>query len=143
MSDQERPEEKKFKVTDRRLFTEEGERRQQTAPQEAGSANQERGSEDVRGATLGRDPGKGTETSAEIDFSSFVLSMAGSAMMHLGEGPPGSPENALNLPAARQMIEILRMLQEKTKGNLSTEEAQLLQQVLFELQMTFVKKKQQ
>jgi len=134
MSDEERFEEKKFKVTDRRQFTEEGELREdppeprEESPTQTPLVNSE-------------GPREKTPGTAKIDFSSFLLSLAGSAMMHLGEAPGGSdPQSPENLEAARQMIEILAMLQKKTEGNLSADERQLLDQVLYELQMTYVNK---
>ena len=134
MSDEERFEEKKFKVTDRRQFTEEGELREDSPEprEERPSQTPLVNSEDPKAKAPG-DP--------KIDFSSFLLSLAGSAMMHLGEAPGGGgPQSPENLEAARQMIEILAMLQKKTKGNLSSDEGQLLDQLLYELQMTYVNK---
>ena len=77
----------------------------------------------------------------KIDFSTFVLSLATSALYHMGmtEVPEGAPQPEKNLPLARQSIDTLEMLQEKTRGNLSDEEDKLLQSVLYELRMSFVK----
>jgi hypothetical protein len=76
-----------------------------------------------------------------IDFSTLVLSLATSAMVHMGLVP--DPENAgaseKNLPLAHQTIDTLEMLQSKTRGNLEEEEAKLLQSVLYELRMSYVK----
>ena len=76
-----------------------------------------------------------------IDFAGFVLSLATTAALHFGDIPdPGTghrPEP--NLEAARQMIEIIGMLQEKTKGNLLEPEAQLIDDLLYELRMRYVK----
>lgn len=67
-----------------------------------------------------------------IDFNTFVLSMSTACMSHLGEveGPDGQQ---LNLPLAKQTIEILEMLEAKTAGNLTGEEERLLSQVLGDL----------
>ena len=77
---------------------------------------------------------------ADISFTQFVISLASSAAIHLGDVPePGGdrlPEP--NLEGARQMIEILALLEEKTKGNLTAEERQVLEQVLYELRLRFV-----
>lgn len=81
----------------------------------------------------------------EIDFGTFVMSLASSALMHLGElGRPGDSGPRINLPLAKQTIDILGMLQEKTRGNLSDEEAQLVEHLLYDLRLKFVdaKKKQ-
>ncbi len=75
-----------------------------------------------------------------VKFNTFVLSLVTTAAVHFGDiAPPGS-ETRLepNLPGAAQMIEILGMLQQKTKGNLTPEEQQFLEQVLYELRMRFV-----
>jgi hypothetical protein len=75
-----------------------------------------------------------------INFVAFVLSLAHTAAVHFGDVPDpvsGSTSQA-NLPAAQQMIDILALLEEKTRGNLTAEERQLLEQVLFELRMRFV-----
>ena len=75
------------------------------------------------------------------DFSMFVLSLGHSAMMHLGLAPhPETGETVeKNLPLAHQTIDTLEMLQTKTRGNLSDEESKLLQSVLYELRMGYVK----
>ncbi len=75
-----------------------------------------------------------------IDFAGFVLSLATTAAVQFGDIPdPNTGERAEpNLPAAGQMIEILTMLQAKTKGNLLPPEAQLIDDLLYELRMRFV-----
>jgi hypothetical protein len=75
-----------------------------------------------------------------INFVAFVLSLAHTAAVHFGDVPdPVSGEKSqASLPAAQQMIDILALLEEKTRGNLTAEERQLLEQVLFELRMRFV-----
>ncbi len=76
----------------------------------------------------------------QLTFSAFVLSLAGTAAIHFGDMPdPISGEKAQpNLDGASHMIEILSLLEQKTRGNLTPEEKQLLEQVLFELRMRFV-----
>ena len=74
-----------------------------------------------------------------LDFSTFVLSLSHSALMHLGEAPHPDSENVVrSLPLARQTIDLLALLEEKTKGNLSGDEERLLTQVLFDLRMRYV-----
>jgi hypothetical protein len=82
------------------------------------------------------------ETFPQIDFATFVLSLSHSALMHLGEAPdPDTNETArLDLGLAKQNIDILGMLEEKTKSNLTGDEERLLAQVLFDLRMRFVEK---
>ncbi len=77
-----------------------------------------------------------------IDFSTFVLSLGTSALYHLGgigdsEGGSEEPVEP-NLPIARQTIDTLEMLTEKTRGNLTDAESKLLESILYELHMRFV-----
>ncbi len=77
-----------------------------------------------------------------IDFSTFVLSLGTTALYQLGE--IGDAEGAAdqrpapNLPIARQTIDTLEMLTEKTRGNLTDTESKLLESILYELHMKFV-----
>jgi len=83
-----------------------------------------------------------SEDLPRIDFSTFVLSLAASGLLHLGRTPPlGSDAEPvqLDLPLARQSIDTLEMIQEKTRGNLDEPEAKLLQSVLYELRMEYVR----
>lgn len=75
-----------------------------------------------------------------ISFAAFVLSLAHTAAVHFGDIPdPVSGQRAeANLPAAQQMIDILALLEAKTRGNLTAEERQLLDQILYELRLRFV-----
>ena len=75
-----------------------------------------------------------------INFASFVLSLAATAAVHFGDRlEPGQTEpGEADLQAAGQMIDILALLEEKTRGNLTAEERQLLEMVLYELRLRFV-----
>ncbi len=81
-----------------------------------------------------------TEPQPQLSFTAFVLSLASTAAIHFGDLPdPVSGERAeLNLEGATQMIEILALLEQKTRGNLTAEEREMLDQVLYELRMRFV-----
>ncbi len=80
----------------------------------------------------------------EIDFSTFVLSLTSSAFYHLGDiADPQTGETKVELPAVKQTIDILIMLKGKTDGNLNADEAKLLEQLIYELQMKYVEKKKQ
>ncbi|MBI5482540.1 MAG: DUF1844 domain-containing protein [Deltaproteobacteria bacterium] len=75
----------------------------------------------------------------EIDFATFILSLGTSALYHLGEMPgPDGEKPTQNLPLARQTIDILALLRDKTKGNVSPDEAQLLDSLLYDLRMKYV-----
>jgi hypothetical protein len=78
--------------------------------------------------------------SSEVTFIGFVLSLAHTAAFHFGDvpDPVSGQAGQVNLAAAQQIIEILALLQEKTKGNLTAEERQLLEQLVYELQMRFI-----
>jgi hypothetical protein len=80
-----------------------------------------------------------------IGFAAFVLSLAHTAAVHFGDvpDPVSGQKSAANLPAAQQMIDILALLEQKTRGNLTVEERQLLEQVLYELRMRFVEARTQ
>ena len=79
-------------------------------------------------------------SSSGISFVAFVLSLAHTAAVHFGDipDPNSGARSQANLPAAQQMIDILALLEEKTRGNLTAEERQLLEQVLFELRLRYV-----
>ncbi len=77
----------------------------------------------------------------EVTFSSFVLSLNTSALYHLGEiGDPQTGRKRLDLDLAKNTIDILALLQEKTKGNLNNDEGELLTRVVYELKMRFVQR---
>jgi len=78
----------------------------------------------------------------QVNFTNFVISLSTSCLFQFGDFPEyegGKAEK--NLPAAKQTIDILDMLNEKTKGNLDQNEANLIQGVLYELKMRYVKEK--
>jgi hypothetical protein len=77
---------------------------------------------------------------SDLSFTAFVLSLASTAAIHFGDLPDpvsGKPLEP-NLDGASQIIEILGLLDQKTRGNLTAEERQVLEQVLYELRMRFV-----
>jgi hypothetical protein len=77
---------------------------------------------------------------AEIDFTNFMLSLSTSALIQLGEiQDPFTQKSAKNLPLAKQTIDLIGMLKEKTKGNLSPEEEKVIEYVLYDLRMRYVK----
>ena len=77
----------------------------------------------------------------DLNFSTFMLSLTSAAFYHLGDIPdPVTGEKQENLPAVKQTIDILIMLQEKTKNNLDAEETKLMEQLIYELQVKYVAK---
>uniref|UniRef100_A0A832A3B4 DUF1844 domain-containing protein n=1 Tax=Desulfacinum infernum TaxID=35837 RepID=A0A832A3B4_9BACT len=92
------------------------------------------------GAARSQDQGKTARPYPQVSFSTFVFSLSSSALVHLGEVPdPSTQKVEKDLPLAKQIIDTLAMLQEKTKGNLDKDEEQLLQTVLYDLRLRFVK----
>jgi hypothetical protein len=78
----------------------------------------------------------------EINFMTFVMSLNASAMVHLGMiEDPGSGEISKNLTLGKQTIDILGILEQKTKGNLSRDEENMLKDILYDLRILYVKEK--
>jgi hypothetical protein len=76
----------------------------------------------------------------EISFANLIFSLSTSALIQLGEiKDPATQEAEKNLPLAKQTIDLIGLLQEKTKGNLTPEEGQLMENVLYDLRMRYVK----
>ncbi len=76
----------------------------------------------------------------EINFVTFLLSLSTSALIQLGEiEDPAWRQPEKNLPLAKQTIDLIGMFQEKTKGNLTPEEQKLMENILFDLRMRYVK----
>ncbi len=74
----------------------------------------------------------------EVDFSTFLLSLAHSALVHLGVAEPPPGESAeVDLPLARQTIDLIALLSDKTKGNLTGAEERLLSQILDDLRSRY------
>lgn len=89
-------------------------------------------------------PGVATEAGGEqgslpgLDFSTFVLSIIGSAYVHLGDAPSPDGSEGRDLGLARQDIDLLGLLEEKTRGNLTGDEERLLSQALYDLRLRYV-----
>jgi hypothetical protein len=130
-----------FAVSDRRSFTTEGEPKPATAPPPAASST---GASTAKQPASESKPAKGSDDARlpPVDFHTFVLSLGSSALIHLGDleragkDEPGKSEK--DLPLAKNSIDILSMLQEKTRGNLTNDEAQLLESLLYDLRLRYV-----
>ena len=134
-----RDEDKGFTVTDRRQFTNSGEPARAENDEAPAAAPPPDAAEarpaDAPAAARPKRPAP----LPEIDFPTFVLSLGTSALYHLGEvpGPEGKTAEP-NLPLAKQTIDILALLRDKTKGNLVQDEAQFLDSLLYDLRMKYV-----
>ncbi|MBW1672777.1 MAG: DUF1844 domain-containing protein [Deltaproteobacteria bacterium] len=119
-----------FVVKDKRAFDAQGEVKDKSEKTEVGKdKDKEKPKEE-----------KGSAPLPEINFSSFLLSLSSSVLLHLGEiADPQSGEKKKDLVLAKQSIDIINLLQEKTKGNLTQEEEKLLEHLLYDLRMRFVK----
>jgi hypothetical protein len=96
-------------------------------------------------AFKGPGPGQGPEAPGgddmdlEVSFSTLVIGLGSTALIHMGEAPPGSgPPPPKNLKEAKHVIDLLGVLQQKTEGNLTEAESQLLKAFLFDLRMKYV-----
>ena len=79
----------------------------------------------------------------DVTFTAFLVSLNSSALFHLGEiADPVTGKKEVDLTLAKHAIDTLKLLQEKTKGNLSPEEKGLLEDMLFDLKMRYVRVKQ-
>ncbi|MGB6064968.1 MAG: DUF1844 domain-containing protein [Desulfomonilaceae bacterium] len=135
MEESDRPDE--FKVTDKRRFTTEG-----LAKEESASTEQEPPQHETRQEPPLEKPragGEKPEAPRPLDFSTFVLSLANTALFQLGFIKASETEEPQkDLPGARQTIDIIAMLEEKTRGNLTDQEKKILTESLFQLRMAFV-----
>ncbi|PTL82757.1 DUF1844 domain-containing protein [Vitiosangium sp. GDMCC 1.1324] len=97
-------------------------------------------SEEKRGETfVMRGEARQNAPEAPITFSTFLIGLASSALIHLGEAPnPETGRSERDLVLARQSLDLLGMLHEKTRGNLTPEEKQLFENLLADLRLRFV-----
>jgi uncharacterized protein DUF1844 len=134
--EEEKREGKGFTVQDRRRFSPETGDARQDSPESPSPADQ--GTTEAAHAAETA-TGDRHEALPEINFSTFIISLSTQALMHLGEIPnPLSGNEERDVPVAKQMIDILGMLQDKTRGNLSTGESKLMEDILFDLRMKYV-----
>lgn len=134
-------EDKGYTVQDRRFLHKSEEekariREEEAARQEAAEA------QETPGEASKEAPQTGSQETPqpEITFSSFLISLGSSAFIHLGDiADPGTGEYAKNLPLAKQTIDLLGMLREKTRNNLQEDEEKLFDHLLYDLRMRYVK----
>ncbi len=135
MEDPESKEE--FKVTDKRRFTTEGGSKDTAETQEKPETKEPPQEESHEART--ETQGSASPPPPPMDFSMFVLSMANTALFQLGFiKDPDAGESKKDLQGARQTIDLIALLEEKTRGNLTDQEAKIIQEALFQLRMAFV-----
>jgi hypothetical protein len=128
-----------FRVTDKRLFGEDGKPREGVAAE--GQEEQEAAKAPAGGPRAAAFEEAQPGTGARIDFPSYVLSYYTQSLVLLGEVPnPYTNKKEEDLEAARHTVDILGMLKDKTKGNLTAEEERLLDSVLYEVRMKYMAK---
>jgi hypothetical protein len=135
MADEEEKQEGKgFTVQDRRRFSPETGEAREDAP-EAPNVGPSEAAANPAGAASEQ----AQEPLPEINFSTFIISLSTQALMHLGEiADPLSGKVDKDIPVAKQMIDIIGMLKDKTKGNLNGGEERLTEEILFDLRMKYV-----
>ena len=132
-------EDQSFKVTDKRSFREDGTPGPSESTTKAADAPIGDAASTKEDAASNREAD--ADSSQPIDFPSYILSYYTQGLVLLGEVPnPYTNKKEEDIEAARHMIDILSMLEQKTKGNLSPEEGKLLESVLYELRMKFMAK---
>jgi len=127
-------EESGFKVADRRLFTSEGDLRDAEPAEPA--------YRDGGIPTLDASPGSASKPGQDMPmtFEALIFSLSTTALLQLGLAPhPETGKQEKDLPGAKETIDILEILQQKTRGNLTADEGQLLEECLYDLKMTYVK----
>jgi hypothetical protein len=131
---------KGFVIKDRRRFGDEAGARQTETEKAA-----EQPKPDTRGPeedTAGETQQRAEEAPLpEINFSTFIFSLNTSALLHLGEYPdPATGKTQEDLPMAKQTIDLIAMLEEKTRGNLTKDEENLIKHILYDLRLHYVQK---
>lgn len=133
-------EKKDFNVKGERTFSEENEIPEEKEKSAADSSGVESDGESVKSASE-RKMDQNTQL-PKITFSTFIFSLNSSALFHLGLVPdPTTGKKEKNLLLAKQSIDIIGMLDEKTRGNLTADEEKLVRNVLHDLRLMYVKEK--
>ena len=138
----EEKEEKGFVVKDRRKFSLDEAEQESAAGEVQEPTTAERGQKQAdSGEASPKDQEQGSIPLPEVTLATFVFSLSSSALLHLGEIPdPETNTVQVHLPLAKQIIDTLGMLQEKTRGNLDPDEDNLLKSILYDLRLRYVQK---
>jgi hypothetical protein len=151
-SDERKSDKSGFTVSDRRIFSDSASEPAAVAGAEApspgpapgqGAKNAPDAPPAATGPTAPTGPGEAGSARElpVVDFHTFILSLGSSALLHLGEleHPDGGPART-DLPLAKHTIDIIAMLQDKTRGNLTPPEERLIESLLYDLRLRFVER---
>ena len=128
-------EDKGFIIKDRRIFAE-GDQEKEDKKESSGEEVKDQAQKE----TTPEEKQKPEIHLPEINFATFIISLNASALVHLGViDDPASGKKVKNLAMGKQTIDILSMIEEKTKGNLTTEEENMLKNILYDLRIIYVK----
>jgi hypothetical protein len=137
-------EKKDFIIKDRRIFADEN-RDQKEEKEKKETPDEEAAEQSTAQASAEADQAEESEPETplpKINFSTFIFSLNASALVHLGAiDDPASGKKVKNLPMAKQTIYILSMMEDKTQGNLSEDEANILKNILYDLRIAYVKER--
>jgi hypothetical protein len=126
---EEKDQEKTFVVRDKRFSAAKEEKDERQTTEEGKTKESPRGDASAKEETL-----------PEVDFNSFIFSLSTSALIQLGEiEDPFTQKSAKNLPLAKQTIDLIGMIKEKTKGNLTPQEERVIENILYDLRMRYIK----
>jgi hypothetical protein len=126
------PEEKGYTVKDKRYL--------HMSEEEKAHARQEEAEAAQSGAEASEAAASEDIPLPEVTFSSFILSLTSSVFIHMGVMPdPNTGKVEKNLPLAKQTIDLLGLLREKTRGNLNADEESLFDHLLYDLRMAYIK----
>jgi hypothetical protein len=140
------PEKKDFIIKDKRIFAEED--KEKKKEDEKAEPSKEEAEDQVPEEEAVKEEAEKEADEKDyplpvINFSTFIFSLNSSALMQLGIiDDPASGKKIKNLPLAKQTIDILGMLEEKTRGNLTEDEENMLKNILYDLRMVYVKMKE-
>jgi hypothetical protein len=128
-------------IKDRRVFSQEEPEKKDSMDN---ASDKPKAAEETRSPeSEDRRPADDAQTQAplpEINFSTFIMSLNASALVNLGLiDDPASGTKSMNLPIAKQTIDIMSMLEERTRGNLNEDEAEMIKSILYELRMLYIK----
>lgn len=137
------PDKKDFIIKDKRMFAQEDpEKQDQETKEETAKPSKEEVKASESEETAAPEEDKTDFQLPKINFATFIFSLNSSVLVQLGlMDDPATGKKTKNLLLAKQTIDILGMLEEKTRGNLTKDEETMLKNILYDLRMIYVKEK--